>query len=329
MPTQFTRLFPKTVAIAATLAWCFGWAGCQKDLWHPAFVQPGNSGTHFSLYSVAPVGDSILIACGGYIWTNTVVIKSTNGGLTWDTVAVPNVGKAMFGLTVTNQNKIYMCGVDGDVIYSPNAGNTWNFGRIGDWNHYVAGAFVSPDTGIFISTVLQRECTITLVDSNFKTLNQQTLQFGLNGFKMGGADTCYIFGYGTAMKTTDNGRTWNLLNVVGDNFTGLDIHGGNLMMCGYNGSVYHSADGGDSWEKLRNGNDPTIPHYGLLNILFSDATHGWITCDNGKLLYTNNGGHDWMEYPQFTTSALRGITRLQDGTLVVVGDNGVVFRVTP
>ncbi len=317
--------FALTLGVAVAL--CL--ASCKKDLWKPSMIQPGYSGTNFSLYAVAQLGNSMLLACGGYIWTNTVVLKSTNGGLTWDTVAVPYVGKAMFGLSVTNSNSIYMCGVDGAVIYSADAGKTWKLGRIGDWGHYVSGTFVAADTGLFVSTVLQRECTITMVDSNFKTLKQQTFQFGLNGLKMAGTGVGYVYGYGTMMKTVDNGASWNLLDVVGDNFTGLDIHGDNLMMCGYNGSVYHSADAGKSWEKLRNGSDPTIPHYGLLSILFADSNNGWLSCDNGKVLYTNNGGHDWMEYPQFTTAALRAMTRLNDGTLVLVGDNGAVYRLTP
>ncbi len=138
----------------------------------------------------------------------------------------------------------------------------------------------------------------------------------------------YVIGYGTVMKTTDRGNTWNFQNVQGDNFEAMDIHGEEIWMCGYNGSIYHTADGGNNWTRLRNGNDVTLPRYYLMDIVFKDGQNGWAVCDNGKMIHTDDGGQHWEEYDQFTTSSLRSIALCPNGDLIAAGDNGNIFRVS-
>jgi photosystem II stability/assembly factor-like uncharacterized protein len=63
-----------------------------------------------------------------------------------------------------------------------------------------------------------------------------------------------------------------------------------------------------------------------MDIVFKDAQNGWAVCDNGKMIHTDDGGKHWAEYEQFTTSSLRGITLCPNNDLLVVGDNGSIFR---
>ena len=303
---------------------------CKKDVLHPHSVQKLNSNTSNSLYNVKFVNDSVCIIGGGDTWNQTTVLRSTDGGYSWQSIPFPNVGKAMFGLSLSPERVgVYLCGVDGDVLSSKDNGLNWEFARIGDWMHYVGGTFINKDTGVFVNTVLQKQGTVTQVDSTFNIIDQQTFQFGLNNIYMISASTGYILGYGAVQMTTDYRRSWTVLNVADDNFIALDVHGEEMWMCGYNGSVYHTLDAGIHWDKQRNGNDISIPHYGFLDIRFKDRLNGWVCCDNGKLLYTNDGGNHWMEYVQFTTSALRSIALCPNGDLLLVGDNGSIYRVTP
>ena len=66
-----------------------------------------------------------------------------------------------------------------------------------------------------------------------------------------------------------------------------------------------------------------------LGIVFKDRMNGWISCDDGKILHSDDGGYHWAEYDQFTTNALRSITLCPDGDLLTVGDNGVIYRIRP
>jgi photosystem II stability/assembly factor-like uncharacterized protein len=198
-----------------------------------------------------------------------------------------------------------------------------------NWNVYRGGTFVTPDTGIFVSSVLQRQSTITRVDSAFKIIDEQTFLFGLNNIYMSGADTGYAIGYGVVMKTTNRGASWDYLDVDGDNFTAMDLHGNEMWLCGANGGIYHSYDAGVNWQRLRNGNDLSVARYMLRCILFTDHLHGWAAGDKGKVIYTNDGGINWAEYKSFTPSTLRSIARCPNNDLLLAGDDGALYRIKP
>jgi photosystem II stability/assembly factor-like uncharacterized protein len=235
----------------------------------------------------------------------------------------------MNGLGVSPQGKMYLCGVDGTILHSRDTGKSWQTGRIGDWLVYVGASFPAEDTGVFVSSVLQRQGTITQVDSNFNIITEDTYQFGLNDVYMVSPSTGYVIGYGAVLKTTDYRRSWVFQNVKGDNFTAMDIHGEEIWMCGANGGIYHTTDGGGHWQNYRNGNNLSLPHYFLRCIAFKDNQNGWAAGDEGRLIYTDDGGHHWMEYERFTTENLRSMAICPNGDLILVGDNGSLFRLVP
>jgi photosystem II stability/assembly factor-like uncharacterized protein len=129
------------------------------------------------------------------------------------------------------------------------------------------------------------------------------------------------------LKTTDGGKTWGYQNVKNDNFTAISaINENNLWICGINGSIYHTVNGGNDWERKRNGNDLTKPKYHLHDLLFIDDSNGWAVGEDGLVVQTSDGGSHWTEYEKFTTNALHSIVMLPDGNLLVCGDNGGIYK---
>ena len=230
---------------------------------------------------------------------------------------------------ISPNGTIYLSGIDGWVLHSKDVGATWQHSHIDNWLVYKGGMFPTPDTGIFVSSVLQRECTITRVDAAFKTIDEQTFLFGLNNIYMVSSKVGYVIGYGVVMKTTDGGNTWQYLDVDGDNFTAMHIQGSEIWMCGSAGSIFHTTDAGANWQRLRNGNDLSRVRYMLRCILFTDNLHGWAAGEDGKVIYTRDGGHNWMEYKTFTTSTLRSIAKCPNGDLLMAGDRGALYRIVP
>jgi photosystem II stability/assembly factor-like uncharacterized protein len=100
-----------------------------------------------------------------------------------------------------------------------------------------------------------------------------------------------------------------------------------LWVVGYRGTIFHTSDGGASWDKLRNGNLVVQKNYLMLDVLFKDASTGWICGEEGLLLQTTNGGKDWKQVDKFTDYALRDMVYTPDGHLIVVGDNGTMYKV--
>ena len=302
---------------------------CKKDVFYWQKVQQLKSYTTGQLNHIHFSNDSICVIEGGIQWQQSVVLRSIDGGYTWTPNTFSSVPIEMYGMGVSTNGNIYLSTDYGNILHSKDFGETWQYNRIQDYLGYVGGTFPTPDTGIFVSTVLQRQCAITRVDSNFNILDRQTFQFGLNNIYMVSSTIGYVIGYGTVMITTDRGNTWNFQNVDGDNFMAMDIHGKEIWMCGYMGSIYHTTDGGATWQRQRNGNDVTLPRYYLMDILFTDEQNGWAVCDNGKVIHSDDGGNHWAEYNQFTTSSLRSIALCPNGDLLMAGDNGNIFRLTP
>jgi len=310
------------------LAFTF-FVSCKKDLVHFQKVYQLNTGTTAQLDNVRFINDTLCIAAGGVQFDQSVILRSVDGGYTWSSYSSPDAPKEMYGMGISPNGNIYLSGIDGDVLHSKDAGQTWQFNRINDWLVYKGGVFPTPDTGIFVSTILQRQCTITRVDSNFNILDEQTFLLGLNGIYMTSPDNGFAIGYGTVMKTTNRGNSWSFQDVKGDDFTAMDIHGGEIWMCGANGGVYHTYNGGTNWSTLRNGNDIALVRYMLRSIVFEDGQNGWACGDNGVMLYSNDGGNHWMEYNKFTANTLRSIALCPNGDLLVAGDAGSLYRIVP
>lgn len=304
-------------------------SSCKKDLLQWQKVVRLNSNTTGRINHIRFINDSVCLLTGGIMYEEATVLRSTDGGYTFTANSYPDAGKEMKGFCISPYGTIYLCGTDGTVLHSNDNGLSFQFSRINTWELYLGVAYPTPDTGIFINTVVQEFSSIQQVDNDFNVIDKKTFKFGLNQIYMLSPSTGYVTGYGAVMKTTDHRHTWKFLDVKGDNFTAMDIRGNDLWLCGYNGGIYHSDDGGGHWSKLRNGNDITIPRYHLYCILFKDKKQGWAAGEQGKVIFTNDGGKNWSEYAHFTNSTIRTMALCPNGDLLIAGDNGAVFRMRP
>lgn len=315
-------------ALMALLA-IFLVSSCKKDLLHWRKVVQLNTHTDSRLNHIRFLDGHVCLVTGGITFERAEVLRSTDGGYTFVNDLYPESGKEAKGFAVGADGTVYLCGTDGTVLHSKDQGKTFQFGRINTWQRYTGVAYPVPDTGVFVNTIVQEYGSIQQVDSNYNVIDEVTFKFGMNDIYMLNASTGYVIGYGAVLKTTDYRRSWHYLDVIGDNFTCLNILGPDMWLCGYNGGIYHSDDEGRHWSKMRNGNDITVPRYRLYSIAFADRLRGWAVGEQGKVIYTRDGGKHWAEYEHFTNSTLCCIAVCPDGTLLMGGDNGVLFRVIP
>ena len=64
----------------------------------------------------------------------------------------------------------------------------------------------------------------------------------------------------------------------------------NGWTCGRWGSVFHTADGGKTWDKQE-----SITDYTLSSIHFVDANNGWAVGDEGAIIHSADGGKTWIK----------------------------------
>lgn len=301
-------------------------SACKKDTLHWGKIVHLESHTSARLNNIKFV-NGIGVIAGGEKYLSAEILTSADGGNTWTHTTNPDAGKGMYGLGTSPSNKIYLSGFDGKVISTGTSFTAWAVHQVPDWRYYVALTFPTDETGILVATAAQENGTIVRVNNNFQIIDTTSYGFGLNDVAFTSASTGYIAAYGVVLKTTDTGRTWQLLNVKHDNFKSVYcIDADNIWVCGAEGSIYHSADAGNTWKRSRNGGLLTQEKYRLNDIVFKDNANGWAVGEKGLVIATRDGGKTWNKYNPITESAFLSVAMAPDGNLVVTGEKGALYK---
>ena len=89
----------------------------------------------------------------------------------------------------------------------------------------------------------------------FNTFKQDTFNFELRSVFMTNDSTAYAAGFGTIIKTTDFGESWQHLNVEGDFYIDLFFTSASEgYAVGQQGSILKTEDAGESWQYIRQAN---------------------------------------------------------------------------
>jgi photosystem II stability/assembly factor-like uncharacterized protein len=131
----------------------------------------------------------------------------------------------------------------------------------------------------------------------------------------------WMSGHWGMSKSTDGGATWmtpltdaRLAGVLDFHF--VDAHDG--WAVAPDGSIFHSGDGGDSWNWLS-----SLPN--TRAIRFIDAQVGVTVSDGGRVYRTVDGGVTWSERPAGEYMYPERITFSDANTGWIIGSNGSVM----
>lgn len=137
----------------------------------------------------------------------------------------------------------------------------------------------------------------------------------------------YIVGaYGTFLKTTNGGETWEGIGLQLDNPDKLHLNqitaadDGTLFIAGEAGMAFRSSDQGDTWERM------DIPYDGsLFGVLTLGENKVVVHGLRGNVLYSTDNGDSWNKLETNSTSTYIGST-LADGNVYLVGASGAVLK---
>lgn len=246
-----------------------------------------SSGTTVELYSVSAVNENVAWACGA----GGVVIRTTNGGQTWQAVTSPravdayviwavSANKAFVGTSGTTDAKIHM---------TTNGGQTWTD------VYTVAGGFIN---------------VIRMIDQN-------------NGWAEGDP----VGGNWMLLKTTDGGSTWTSMATVpqvggeyGWNNSGWD-KSGRLWFGTNNSRIYYSTNNGANWSFA------TTTSANSYAVAFDDNLVGLSGFAAGVLNKSTNGGVSWYAITSPTSAAVTGIATVSNNEFFVAA-GGSVWKTT-
>ncbi|GBD05227.1 Ycf48-like protein [bacterium HR20] len=265
-------------------------------------------------------------ACG----YNGYVVRTTDGGRTWQGSIVPyngRMGGHLESVQFLDALNGYTSGPAG-VFRSTDGGVTWvdatpPFPSEGPWGCY----FLSATVGV----VLGGGCAGP--QNFFRTTNggQSWTLFQSNQPSSGLTDailfangTGYAVSSGLLWQTTDSGATWSVFASSGPAYWNEELTvrgtaflipwaGSNCSGQGSGGGGRFTTDGGQSWRSYSTG----VPMFGAF---LHDAQRGWICGFARQVWYTSDGGQNWQYRGCGTRGDLDDIWMIDDTTGFVVGE---------
>ncbi|MGE5479529.1 MAG: hypothetical protein ACM3U1_03775 [Chloroflexota bacterium] len=204
----------------------------------------------------------------------------------------------------------------GRLFFSTTSGDTWQYftNEISDLTTYCAiitsnGWIIArTENGVFLS---KDSCkTWELTDSSAISYSQTTLAETSNGILAGSDDG--------ALRTTDNGLTWNKIDYAFKNPKIYGIHAKDSVVIAFNldSTLYISTDCGDSWQ-LR-----TTPFPNMFNAEVIDRI---IFCaSNSGIFYSTDLGSVWKNAGDATINDyISGVKRIGDYIFIGSAESGV------
>ncbi|WP_343633959.1 YCF48-related protein [Fluviicola sp.] len=263
----------------------------------------------------------------GILMSNYELLKTTDGGQTWDTIFIES-GYNLFALQFVDENMIVAVGNDlgyGNIIVSHDGGLSW------DEPDDAAGL---PLTDVYFTTSLlgyavgHNGTYLTTVDGGLTWQNSTQFQNMLNP-----SPSIYFISEMTGFvrannnqyfQTTDGGNTWtDLSSPKNRNFEQtffLDsLHG--WATSSVLTEIISTSDGGQSWASMYNGSG-----WELTDVKFSSDNDGWACGLEGTILHTTDNGSSWSLVDSPISSMYTKIGVADTQNIWVIGVTGVSFH---
>jgi|AntRauTorckE6833_2_1112554.scaffolds.fasta_scaffold00354_23 photosystem II stability/assembly factor-like uncharacterized protein len=174
---------------------------------------------------------------------------------------------------------------------------------------------------IFLSTITAQDW---ISSSGAVTTNT------LNDVQFVSSQTAYAVGdLGTVIKSTDGGNTWTDVS-FGETKSYLSLHffdenigfvGGPFSSSGGGSTemLAKTTDGGQTWDILS-----SFDFEDFHDMEFLNADTGWVAAQDGKIIYTTDGGSNWSSKSAGTEDLL-DMDLVNDSTFWVAGENGALY----
>ncbi len=256
-----------------------------------SFIQPWSGVSFFDASNGIVVGD------------HGVVLTTLNGGKNWIWHQVPGGQKCLSALHV-DPSSVYVGADSGWVYHTSDTGRTWASEKISQWP--VRSLFVwrgtTPLIGVSKYALTPFSvCTQYVIPppswsesilTNFQGLGSEA--FDAEFCNGGGAG--FIAGVQGDLRSAPTILRKSMFDTAWRQVSTGILRDGTLFkvsapsanviyVCGSNGMIYRSSNGGDAWL------DQTVKTRRNVNaIFFYDENHGFAVGDSGLILYTSNGG---------------------------------------
>ena len=264
--------------------------------------------------------DTGFVGAGG-LFTTGLLLRTNDGGATWDTVMQNNTGINSISYT----NGILSVSESGNKFHSSTDFVNWTTSTALGWSNWHKHVRLADNRVVFVggenfgSGFLHSKNP----NQNFLSL-KNTFHHELRDIEVTPDRTLHLVGYGVVMKSTDEGQSWIVSNAQGDFFRGVDFPTSNMgYVVGEYGSVYKTTNRGDSWTELRAANSVFADQSKLIrDIAFVDENTGFFVGTSNLVFRTTNGGKIWKQIVNLDGYANFSSITIANNKAYLTGNNG-------
>jgi photosystem II stability/assembly factor-like uncharacterized protein len=262
-----------------------------------------------------------------------IILKSIDGGLSWQSVSVPS-STTWYDVFVFDQFNVVAVGSGGAILRTSDGGNNWTTLQSGVTDELFSVSF----TGNFGICGGGSQTILYSTDSGSSWNIAQTGFFGGGfwGASMLSSQIGFVAGENSIFqpllgRTTDSGINWDFnafyLNnnegrATGVDFTDLNTGYVSASVWDGTGAIAKTTNGGVDWTSTMFNNplwsvDFPISNSGLI---------GYSAGDQGTILKTYNAGVNWQQQQSGITLRLNKVFFKDIDFGFAVGDNGIILR---
>lgn len=263
----------------------------------------------------------------GYAAATGYVLKTTDGGNSWDSLGTGMHNVSIESLYFTERNTGYACGHSwntySDLFKTTDGGISWNTLASGSTNWLNSLVFISRDTGfavggggIILRTTDAGTTWSSRIPGTHEQLNSISFRDTLNGIAVGQ--------YGTIIHSNNGGLTWNAgaSGTTKRLMAVLSTEPETAWAVGDSGVILKTTDGGSSWNQ-----STQVVAERLLAVSFPDINTGYACGYYGRILKTTDGGANWTILPSGISDPFYSVCFPESDTGYVAG-YGMLLKTT-
>jgi photosystem II stability/assembly factor-like uncharacterized protein len=251
---------------------------------------------------------------GYFITTNSVVLRTTNGGRNLDIAHKTYFTRSpLTSISRTADGLLWVTSDVGDIFMSSDKGTTWK--PTSKTYEEKSTEYYDKHLGKGEYLGLHPPIDKYSLYSNFSFSNGKLLAIGERG---------------TILKSNDKGLSWknSTVGLLSNCMAISLVDEKNGWALSEKGEILNTKDGGFKWDTTNIEENFLKTKNKYYDIFFLNSNNGWIVGDYGLILNTTNGGETWTSQKLTSKNFLKKIFFIDESMGWIVGSQGTFFRTT-